>query len=166
MSTSGPRRERSNGHERRSSDLLTIDELINRIALKARSRGGRLFLTMSGLVVAAIIVAIPLTRSAKAYSPTAAPQTATEPVTVASTAPPRTTLPTLPLDLFAPHFTSTSSLPTTTTSSSSTTSSSTTTAPTTTVPPTPIPPRPTPRTPPQTAPPPGPPDTGIGVPVG
>ena len=74
MSTSGPRRERSNGNKRRSSDLLTIDELINRIGVKARSRGGRLFLSILGLAVAAIIVVIPLTRSAKAYSPAAKPQ--------------------------------------------------------------------------------------------
>jgi cytoskeletal protein RodZ len=162
MSTNGPRRERSNGHGRRSSDLLTIDELINRIVMRARSRRGRLVLTTLGLVAAAIIVIIPLTRSAKAYSPAAAPPTAAEPPTVVSTAPSRTTLPTLPLELFAPHSTSPSSLATTTTSSSSTTSSSTTTAPTTTV----APATTTPQTAAQTAPPPGPPDTGVRVPVG
>ncbi len=152
------------GHDRRSSDLLTVDELINHVIAKARSRGGRLFLTIFGLIVALIIVVIPLTRSAPAATPAAKPDAVVDTKTVVSSGPAQTTLPTLPLDLFAPHTPSPAPSPTTTStpSSSSTTTSSSTSTTTTSVPAPTVPPRTTP----PTAAPVGPPDTGVVVPVG
>ena len=68
-----PNSRRPKKPEPRSSQIFTVDEVINRVMAKARSRTGRVAATVLALAVVSAIVVIPLTRSAGAPTPAAKP---------------------------------------------------------------------------------------------